>query len=69
MYKTQVARVTLSNLTSKSKFMNTNQMLIHLFPVMQLYALHYDLCNSDVSGGGGKYLSSIFLPKNGLLAT
>ena len=40
MYKIQVARVKLSNLVSKSKFINTNQMSIHLFPVMHLYALH-----------------------------
>ena len=40
MYKIQVARVKLSNLISKSKFINTNQMSIHLFPVMHLYALH-----------------------------
>ena len=39
MYKIQVARVKLSNLISKSKFINTNQMSIHLFPVMHLYAL------------------------------
>ena len=39
MYKIQVARVKLSNLTSKPKFINTNQMSIHLFPVMHLYAL------------------------------
>ena len=40
MYKIQVARVKLSNPISKSKFINTNQMSIHLFPVMHLYALH-----------------------------
>ena len=40
MYKIQVARVKLSNLISKSKFINTNQMSIHFFPVMHLYALH-----------------------------
>ena len=39
MYKIQVARVKLSNLISKSKFMYTNQMSIHLFPVMHLCAL------------------------------
>ena len=39
MYKIQVARVKLSNLISKSRFINTNQMSIHLFPVMHLYAL------------------------------
>ena len=39
MYKIQVARVKLSNLISKSKFMKTNQMSIHLFPVMHLCAL------------------------------
>jgi hypothetical protein len=44
MYQTQVARVKLLNLISKSKFINTNQMSIHLFPVMHLYALHiFDL--------------------------
>ena len=43
MYKMEVARVKLSNLISKSKFINTNQMSIHLFPVMHLYALHHDL--------------------------
>ena len=41
MYKIQVARVKLSNLISKSKFINTNQMSVHLFPVMHLYALHF----------------------------
>ena len=41
MYKIQVARIKLSNLISKSKFINTNQMSIHLFPVMHLYALQY----------------------------
>ena len=40
MYKIQVARVKLSNLISKFKFINTDQMSIHLFPVMHLYALH-----------------------------
>ena len=40
MYKIQFARVKLSNLISKSKFLNTNQMSIHLFPLMHLYALH-----------------------------
>jgi len=40
VYKIQVARVKLSNLILKSKFINTNQMSIHLFPVMHLYALH-----------------------------
>jgi len=40
MYKIQVARVKLSNLISKSKFINADQMSIHLFPVMHLYALH-----------------------------
>ena len=44
MYKIQVARVILSNLISKSTFINTNQMSIHLFPVMHLYALHLQLC-------------------------
>ena len=43
MYKTQVARVKLSNPISKSKFINTNQVSIHLFPVMHLYALHLSL--------------------------
>jgi hypothetical protein len=38
-YKIQVARVKLSNLISKSKFINTNQMSINLLPVMHLYAL------------------------------
>ena len=42
MYKIQVARVKLSNLISKSKLINTNQMSVHLFPVMHLYALHYN---------------------------
>jgi len=42
MYKIQVARVKLSNLISKSKFINTDQMSIHLFPVMHLYALQYE---------------------------
>ena len=41
MYRIQVARVKLSNLISKSKLMNINQMSIHLFPVMHLYALQY----------------------------
>ena len=41
MYKIQVARVKLSNLISKSKLINTNQMSIHLFPVIHLYALKY----------------------------
>jgi len=40
MYKIQVARVKLSNLISKSKFININQMSIHLFPVLHLY-MHY----------------------------
>ena len=40
MYKIQVSRVKLSNLISKFKFINTNQMSIHPFPVMHLYALH-----------------------------
>ena len=39
MYKIQVARVKLSDLISKSKFINTNRMSIHLFPVMHLYSL------------------------------
>ena len=39
MYKIQVVRVKLSNPISKFKFINTNQMSIHLFPVMHLYAL------------------------------
>jgi len=39
MYKIQVARVNLSNLISKFKFINTNQMSIHPFSVMHLYAL------------------------------
>ena len=39
MYKIQVASVKLSNLVSKFKFINTNHMSIHLFPVMHLYAL------------------------------
>ena len=39
MYKIQVACVKLSNLISKFKFINTNQMSIHFFPVMHLYAL------------------------------
>ena len=37
-YKVQLVK--LSNLISKFKFINTNQMSIHLFPVMHLYALH-----------------------------
>ena len=41
MYKTEVARVKLSDLISKSKFTNTNRMSIHLFPIMHLYALQY----------------------------
>jgi len=40
MYKIQVARIKLSNLISKSKFIKTDQMSIHLFPVMHLYELH-----------------------------
>ena len=40
MYKTQVSRVKLSNLISKSKLINTNQMSMHLFPVMHLCASH-----------------------------
>ena len=40
MYKKQVARIKLSNLISKSKFINTDQMSIHIFPVMHLYILH-----------------------------
>jgi hypothetical protein len=39
MYKIQVARVKLSNLFSKFKFININQMSIHLFPVMHFRAL------------------------------
>ena len=39
MYKIEAARVKLSNFISKSKFINTNQMSIHPFPVMHLYAL------------------------------
>jgi len=41
VHKIQVARVKLSNLISKFKFINTNQMSLHLFPVMHLYALQY----------------------------
>ena len=41
MYKIEVARIKLSNLVSKSKFINTDQMSIHLFPLMHLYALQY----------------------------
>ena len=48
MYKLQVARVKLSNLISKSKFINTNQMSIHLFPVMHLYALQYHLTQGRI---------------------
>ena len=40
MYKIQVARVKLSNLISKFRFINTNQLSIHLFPVMHFCALH-----------------------------
>ena len=39
MYKIQVACVKLSNLVSKFKFINTNQMSIHLFPVMHIFSL------------------------------
>jgi len=40
MYEIQVTRVKLSNFISSSKFLNTNQMLICLFPSMHFYALH-----------------------------
>jgi hypothetical protein len=43
MYKLEVARIKISNLVSKSKFINTDQMCIDLFPKMHLYALH--MCN------------------------
>ena len=43
MYKIQGVCVKLSNLISKPKFINTNQMSIHLFPVMHPHALQY-LC-------------------------
>jgi hypothetical protein len=53
MYKIQAARVKLSSLIPKSKFINTNQMSIHLFPAMHLYALHQYTCTrisiSDIS--------------------
>ena len=48
MYKIQVARVKLSNLISKSKFINTNQMSIHLFPIMHLYALQLPTLQSNI---------------------
>jgi len=38
MYKIEVARIKLSNLIYKFKFINTNQISIHLFPVMHFYA-------------------------------
>jgi hypothetical protein len=41
MYKIEVARVKLSDLISKSKFINTNRISIHLFLVMHLYSLQY----------------------------
>jgi len=40
MYKIEVARIKISNLVSKSKFIKTDQMSIDLFPKMHLYALH-----------------------------
>ena len=43
MYKIEIARVKLSDLISKSKFINTNRISIHLFPVMHLYSLHLSL--------------------------
>ena len=45
MFNIQFAGVKVSNLISKSKFINTDQMSIHLFPVMHLYALHLSLLN------------------------
>ena len=39
MYKIQVAGVNLSNLISKFKFINTNPISIHLFPVIT--SMHY----------------------------
>ena len=51
MYKIQFSLVKLSNLISKFRFINTNQMSIRLFPVMHLYALQYralfKICYSD----------------------
>jgi len=41
MYEIQVARVKLSNFISSSQLLNTNQMLICLFPSMHFYALRY----------------------------
>ena len=43
MYDIQVTRVKLSNFISSSKFLNTNQMLICLFPSM-----HYTHLKSAV---------------------
>jgi hypothetical protein len=40
MYEIHAARVKLSNLISNFKFINPNQVSIHLSPVMHLYALH-----------------------------
>ena len=47
MHKIQVARVKLSYLISKLKFIYTNQKSIHPFPVMHLYALQYCLYYPD----------------------
>jgi len=44
MYKIQVATCKVIKSFSKSKFINTKQMSIHLFPFMHLYALHQQLC-------------------------
>jgi len=48
MYEIQVARVKLSNLISKPRFINSNQMSIHLFPVIHLYALHLQGSNLNI---------------------
>jgi len=38
--ETQATSVKLSNFISSSKFLNTNRMLICLFPSTHFYALH-----------------------------
>jgi len=59
MYKIQAALVKLSNIILKSKFIKTNQMSIHLFPVRHLYALHgRSPVYNDVTSG---YLCHCFI--------
>ena len=56
MYKIHVARVKLSNFLSSSKLINTNQILIHLFPLTNLYALHILIIKDNEM----QYFSNLF---------